>query len=98
MSDFIPNFSLNLNMNRAEDEFLYDLIAKIEDKADERMSNVRPINAVKPKLNPNSNDFMKTYLNEDDLQDLEEERNELSTKRTTKWGVKISNSREAHST
>ena len=35
MSDFIPNFSLNLNMNRAEDELLYDMIAKIEDKADE---------------------------------------------------------------
>ena len=34
MSDFIPNISLNLNMNRADDELLYDLIAKIEDKAD----------------------------------------------------------------
>ena len=37
MSDFIPNFSLNLNKKREDDPFLYDLIEDIEREARMRM-------------------------------------------------------------
>ena len=82
MSDFTLNFSLNMNdgIPTVRDElsdFLYNLISDVE----------RESEAADKMEEPNVNRFGQ--MNETDLQDLEEERNEEGTTKVTKWGIRI---------